>query len=458
MLPVLTCILFSFFLPASCQFSSNPDAFSPDGLTAGLFAVLCIFSLLYGLMAIWTIVALIGLRGHRSPYGLLIPTILFLSWSNAAYMVVLILDNIPSLNGSSFYGSDLPVLLMPSFGFVSNLLYDWGTVLQFLVIVAVLWDRESALRKATEGKSGGRHWIFTAVHATLATLTFIFGTASEAFGMDTNVKLSQSLRFTRREYFHRLLVRQQLDYVFNTFAILMTIDVAVTTFFLWRKWKKAGISDKITNLFLYVLVPLYSVYGLVLMIFVILFSPSGISRSAKYSVFEGAYLAFAILVTGISIAILIFILSLSVKKALWGDVGETLKPTQQHWAPQGQHYVYASPPQVPQAGYYSSAPQWQEPQPAFYGQFPSMQMYPASPPLQPADSASAHQSISTQGQFPQPMYSPPAPSESAAHQGYVGHGQQYESTPGSYSPPPASAHVQSPVQHHPGTPEKMGLL
>jgi hypothetical protein len=136
-------------------------------------------------------------------------------------------------------------------------------VLQFLVIIAILRNREIALRTATDGKFGGHHRALTALHVTLAMFTFIFGTAAEAYGMDTSAKFAEiniagfrSITPTlsgvypfvnlHGEYQHRLNVCQQLSYVFNTFAILMVIDVAVTTALLWQAWKKTGMSDKVT--------------------------------------------------------------------------------------------------------------------------------------------------------------------------------------------------------------------
>ncbi|KAJ7326487.1 hypothetical protein DFH08DRAFT_340609 [Mycena albidolilacea] len=404
---LLTCVLSSLFLPAACQFDGDDgDSFHPDPLTAALFAIVCIFALLYGALAIWNFVALFTSRGHRSPYAFLLPTIAFSAWSNAAYIAWIILENIPALDANSFFGSDLPVLLIPSLGFVYGLFWDWAVVLQFLVIIAVLWNRETALRTVTDGKFGGHHPVLIALHATLATLTFIFGTACEAYGMDTNVKLT-NIDFDFSDYHHRILVRQQLSYVFNTFAVLMVVDVAVTTTLLWRAWKKAEVSDKITNLMLYVLVPIYFVFGLLLVIFTILFSPSGLSNDADVSVWEGANLAYSILVTGVSITILFFILALSIKKQYWNSGGVEALKQQQYWGPQAQ-YVYAAPPQVPQAGYYVAGPQHHTP----YGQ-PQMYADPNSPSTQHV-------------QYAQPYES--APGSLAA---------PMQTGPGSYTPPHA---------------------
>ncbi|KAJ7852298.1 hypothetical protein B0H13DRAFT_40034 [Mycena leptocephala] len=421
---VLSFVLSCLFLPAACQFDDfdNEDGFHPDPLTAGLFALLCIFALLYGVMSIWNFVALLTSRGHRASYAFLLPTISFFSLSNAAYIAEIILENIPALDADS-RESELPILLLPTLGFVGDLFYDWAVVLQFLVLIAVLWNRETQLRAATDGKFGGHHPALIALHATLATLTFIFGTATEAYNMDTNVKLTQTDFLIEFEDLlqQRDNVRLQLYYAFNAFAVLTAVDVAVTTLLLWRSWRKAGMSDKITNLMLYAVVPLYSILGLFLMIFTIVFSPVGIPNSASVAVFEGASLASNLLITGFSITILFIVLFMSVKKVWWNLGGVEPLPQQQYWTPQPQ-YVYAAPPQVTQAGYYVAEPGQSMP----YGQ---PQMYPAqgTPPMQ--------------------------------HVQYA-HPQPHESSPGSYTPasPPsmqASPGSYTPASYTPASPPSM---
>ncbi|KAJ7253074.1 hypothetical protein B0H12DRAFT_603284 [Mycena haematopus] len=393
----LTCVLSSLILPAACQeFDEGfSDGFHPDSLTMGLFVVLCIFAFLYGMLGLWNFVPLISGRGHRSPYALLLPTIFFSSASNAAYIAWIILENIPALNANDIFLTDLPVLLTPSLIFISNLFFNWAVILQFLVIITVLWNRDAALRAATDGNFSGHHPALNALHATLATLMFIFGTATESYRMATNVKYDNPNTYElevfgqHSDYQHRILVAQQLSYVFNTFAVLTVVDVVATTVLPWRAWKKAGISDKITNLMLYVLVPLYSLFCLFLMIFTILFSPSGLSDSSGPTAFESADLADSILVTGTSIAILFFILALSLNKQSWNPTASSKQ--QQYWAPQPQ-YIYAAPSQVSQAGYYAGGPQ----QPMPYGQ---PQMYPAPDPAPMAQ----------QGQYAQPHEYAPQP-------------------------------------------------
>ncbi|KAJ7177996.1 hypothetical protein C8R46DRAFT_1212720 [Mycena filopes] len=425
MLFALTLVLSSLFLPASCQFDD-------DGVQ-GLFAILAIFSLVYSGLLIWTFIALFTSRGHRAPYALLVPTLIFFAWSNAAYIALVILENIPSLR---FFSDTLPVLLLPALGFVLNLFNDWAIILQFLVVIAVLWNRENALRLASDGKSGGHHPALIAVHATLAGLMFILGTASEALNMDINVK------YYTTDYFldnpdaldHRITVRNQLNYAYMSFAVLTAVDVAVTTVLLWRAWKKntARSSDKITNVMLYAVLPLYSLLSLLLMIFTIVFSTSGIPPTASATAFESASLADELLVTLLSFAVIVVILVLSIRKVDWTHDGvEPPKP--QYWAPQPQFMYGGAPAQgPPAAGYYAAQPmpygpgsQPQQPMPMHYGGQPQAQ----EPYQEPYPGAHARLSgyESTPGGYTPPAHDPPSMGTHAS-----------ASSPGGYSPPPHS--------------------
>ncbi|KAJ7028733.1 hypothetical protein C8F04DRAFT_1265690 [Mycena alexandri] len=426
MLFALTLALSCLFLPAACQFDDSglENGFHPDPLTTGLFAILCIFALVYGGLLVWTVVALFTSRGHRSPYALLLPALVFFAWSNTAYIALIILENIPSLG---VFANTLPDLLLPTLGFVLNLLNDWAIILQFLVVIAVLWNRESALRVASEGKFGGHHPALIAVHATLAVLMFVFGTASEALNMDTNVK------FYTTDYFfgntdaldHRIAVRNQLFYTFTSFAILSAVDVAVTTVLLWRAGRKAALPDKIVNLMLYAVVPLYSILSLLLMIFTIIFSSSGLPSTASVTTFEGANLASSLLPTLFSFAVIVVILVLSIRSADWSPGGWsssfTEPPKQQYWAPQPQ-YMYTAPQS--QAGYHAAGPPQQMP----YGQ-------------------------------PQPMaYGPPQGAYLESHLGSSSTPQQmqYESAPGEYTAPSSTQGSYIPPHSNP-LPEKTGF-
>ncbi|KAJ7135361.1 hypothetical protein C8R43DRAFT_955909 [Mycena crocata] len=421
MTPFALALVLSFFcLPAACQFGNDSaDGFHPDPITTGIFVLLCLFALAFGLLIIWTFVALFTSRGHRSPYAFLLPTLIFFSWSNALYMALIVLENIPSL---SSFSDGLPVLLIPVLAFLSNMFNNWGVVLLFLAVIAIVWNRERELRTATEGKFGGHHPALISVHAILASLVFIFGTASEAYNLDTNVKyyLTDELRLGSAIH-HRIVVYQQLYYTYISFAIFTAIDVVVSSILSWKSWKNAAIPDKITNMILYGVVPLYSLLSLVFMIFTIMFSDDGLPRSAGIAVFEGASLANTLLATSLILSIVVVILTMSIRKSNW-TVGGVEPPKQQYYVPQPQ-YMYASPPQVAQAGYYVAGPQQpvadpqaQESQPGSYN--------PGSPPM------------------PQPgSYAPgPAP---------IQHGQYAESRPGSYAPSLPAAMMSAPGSHSP---------
>jgi hypothetical protein len=219
-------------------------------------------------------------------------------------------------------------------------------MLQFLVVITVILNRETALRTATEGKSGGHHPVLIAVHVILAVLIFIMATAAQGLNFDTGVKL---VHVRTRPDFNkaqqRFDVAMQLFYAYSSFAILTGIDVAVSTVLLWRAWKKAGIRDPITNMLLYAVLPAYSLLSLFTMIFTIVFSPSGLPATTNA---EGADLAATLLVTLFSATVIAIILVMSAKKAAWnvGGVGSA-----GYWAPQTQ-YNYGAPVQGAQPGYY----------------------------------------------------------------------------------------------------------
>ncbi|KAJ7291237.1 hypothetical protein C8J57DRAFT_212487 [Mycena rebaudengoi] len=373
MLFTVALALCALFAPVASQFSGGDDdafastTFQPDPLTGGLFAILVIFGVAYSALLIWTFIALITSRGHRAPYAILFPTILFSGWGNAAYVGEIIIDNIPSLH---FFSDTLPVLLIPSLIFILNLFSDWATVLLFLATIAVILNRETALKTASEGKSGGHNPVLLVVHIVLATLAFIFGTATDAYAMDTNVKIANGSftgRIGRLERVHRTQVIQQLSYAFASWSVLLGVDIAVTTLLLWRSWRSAGISDKITNVMLYAVAPLYMLLSLFIMIFTIIWSPKGpiyAKRFASFEVFEkaseSANLANSLLVTGTSIAIMITLLVMSAKKTFWNIGGA--EPTgkyvyqTQPWPVQQQYmqqqYAYAQPLPA-QPGFYN---------------------------------------------------------------------------------------------------------
>ncbi|KAJ7094077.1 hypothetical protein B0H15DRAFT_151783 [Mycena belliarum] len=463
-------VLFSsLILPAACQFSGGDDdaestGFHPDPLTAGTFALLCIFAVCYSVLIIWTFVALVTSRGHRAPYAFLLPALVFFAWSNATYIALIILVNIPAI----VFSDDLPPLLVPALTFVNYLFNDWGLVLIFLAVIAVIWNRESALRAATEGKSGGHHPALIAVHATLAALVFILGTAAEGYNMETNVRYylrdDDERRFlTRRQLARRIITYQQLFYAFSSFAILMGVDVIVSATLLWRAWKNAAISDKVTNIMLYVVAPLYGLLSLVIMIFTIVFSPSGLPRSAGRAAFESASLANVLLATGLLLAVATTLLVLALRKRNWTPGGAAPPMQQQpYWAPQPQQYTYAAPPPGTQSGYVHGHFPHGPPMAFAPGPGPAVDptLAPQAPPA--ARNSYAYASGPSTPQGPSP-YAPPRPGSYYSHAsshapaspplasavpgGYTPPASAYggAASPGGYSPPSSSQGPSTPA-------------
>jgi hypothetical protein len=207
--------------------------------------MLCLFTLAYCALSIWACVALIMSRGHRAPYAVLFPSLLFAGWSNAVYMGVIIVENTSSMN------SDLPnssaKQLLPILGSVSSLFTDWALRLLFLATILLILNRETALKTATQGTSGGHKPVLLAAHITLAVLTWIFGTAVEAYMLETNLQFG----IFGPPLQHRIRVTWALAYAYGSCVVLMSVDVVVSTVLLWRAWRGAGISDKVRPSYFY---------------------------------------------------------------------------------------------------------------------------------------------------------------------------------------------------------------
>ena len=207
----------------------------------GTLAISCIFTLLFLLLIGWCFVALISARGHRSPYAFLFPTIIFAFIANADNIAYIVVDNLPP-----YY--DLPVYLFPALDAVYDLFYNWSTLLLFLALVAVLWNRESAIRVATEGKAGRRIPALIAVHAVLVVIMLVLGTAGPAVFVDALAKYETSYSASAEEDFQQQLkVYYKLNYAFNTFVVLTGVDIALSTFLLWSACRAAHITDKVNQ-------------------------------------------------------------------------------------------------------------------------------------------------------------------------------------------------------------------
>ncbi|KAF7378427.1 hypothetical protein MSAN_00269500 [Mycena sanguinolenta] len=292
-----------------------------------------------------------------SPYLILLPTVIFAAWSNAAYGASIVLNNIPALNAHVFFRTELPVLLLPVLELFSTLFYYWSFVLQFVVVILLLRNREAALRATPTGRD--------AIHVALALLAFTFGTAAAGLEMATTVKYNNPHTYAAAfgghgkgaaDYLHRRHVQSQLYSTHQSFVVLTGVDVVATAVVLWRRWRKAGLTDTITSRLVTVLAPLYSLFCLLVMVFAIILSPSGIS-SFDTNLIESANLAGNILVTGFSIAILFFILALSVRRAWWnpdaygGSLMAVSAKQQEYWTQQPVYMYATAPPSQP--GYYN---------------------------------------------------------------------------------------------------------
>ena len=120
---------------------------------------------------------LILARGHRAPYAFLFPALVLSVLGNAGSIALEVFLNMPS-----WY--ILPTQLQPALDSITLFLTNWAILLLFLSIIAVLWNRETALYTATEGKTGHHNHGFTAAYAILALALFVLGTACPAVLVD----------------------------------------------------------------------------------------------------------------------------------------------------------------------------------------------------------------------------------------------------------------------------------
>jgi hypothetical protein len=157
----------------------------------------------------------------------------------------------------------LPTQLQPVLEAIALLFTNWAILLLFVSIIAVLWNRETAIHTATEGKTSGRNYAFIVVYAVLAVFLFALGTAAPAiyvdalrkylialneinFEFDENTPLDQ---FALENWFYQQSkVWNDVNYVFNTFVVLTGIIVVISTVLLWRTQRAAGIRDKVAIL------------------------------------------------------------------------------------------------------------------------------------------------------------------------------------------------------------------
>jgi len=353
----------------------GPD-FQPDPLTSGILALFCIFTFLFFLLAGWCFVTLILARGHRAPYAFLFPALILSVLGNAGNIALEVFLNMPS-----WY--TLPIQLQPALEAIGLFPTNWATLLLFLSIIAVLWNRETALYTATEGKAGHHNHGFTAAYAILALVIFVLGTASPAvyvdalrqylvalneidFDFDADASLEQEELYSW--FYQRLDVSNDLGYALSSVVVLAGVVAIFSIIRLWRAGRAAGIRDKIADTMLYVVAPLYAAYNLFTFIFTIVFSNHGLPPTSSLTTFEGAALADNLLLLLSYSAVAFTLLFMSIKQANWNIQGGTVQPTnvptQQYWPQPMQPYYgpqqYMQPhiaQPVGQPAYYYNGPQ-----------------------------------------------------------------------------------------------------
>ncbi|KAF7319447.1 hypothetical protein HMN09_00283200 [Mycena chlorophos] len=330
-----TALFLALALPAAAQSDDATwyDAFSPDPLTMGIFVIGCIWAFCFVVLSIWNFVDLLMARGHRAPHALLLPTIVFFGWSNALYLARIVINSSANFD----FADSLPYLTRPALRFAGNLVGDWGSVLFFLAIIAVAWNRETALGKATEGEDEG-------TPPCLDCAACRIGVPHEYNGdFFTSIAGEEELQSHAN-------TANNLFYAGQSFIVLSFIDVLITSIVLWRGWRAAGISDRVSNLLLYTIAPLYCLMSLFTMIFLIVFSPHGLPATTGLTGLEGADLADQLLPTLCAIVILFLMVLAGAKKSWWGE--DEFKYPAQAWAAQQPNSHYMANPE-PHTGYYT---------------------------------------------------------------------------------------------------------
>jgi hypothetical protein len=133
-----------------------------------------VFTFLFLLLTGWCFVTLIIARGHRAPCAFLLPALILYTLANANNAGLEVLSNMPY----SVY--NLSPQLRLGLESIGTFFRNWAIFLLFLSIIAVLWNRETVLHTATEGKAGGHNPIFAVIYAILALTLLVLGTAGRS--------------------------------------------------------------------------------------------------------------------------------------------------------------------------------------------------------------------------------------------------------------------------------------
>lgn len=224
----------------------------------GILSLFCLFTLFFFGLTVWCFVALILSRGHRGPYAFLFPALILSFLANANNIALEVLLNMPAW-------FEAPGRTIPALEAIGLFFTNWAILLLFLSMIAILWNRETAIHTAIEGKTGRHNHAFTAIYAVLALILFVLGTASIAVYVDAVRKYDDALKQIQSQFSakniplqEQLLVEwldqrrkvwSRLRYAFHTFVVVSGIVVAVSTILLWRSGRRAGIRDKVLILF-----------------------------------------------------------------------------------------------------------------------------------------------------------------------------------------------------------------
>jgi hypothetical protein len=267
------------------------------------------------------------MRGHRLAYLMLLLAIAFTVISLLALIAYTVLvANVVA--GPSVRTAVVGLLL-----FFRN----WSLILIFIAIVTFLWDRETMVRAKLNGPSGKRNVPLVVIHVALIVVMFIFATAQASASV--NLRIAAAQGFSRKhpkEYIQRVHTVNSLTYTFYAFVIVSTVDVIVAAVLLSGAARKASISDKVcrathfrspvtnapfaqvTNIVLFAVTPLYTLFNLSHLVFLITLSPSGLPKAgATVTTIRSADLAQKVIENLLVFLIFAVLLFLSFNRASW---------------------------------------------------------------------------------------------------------------------------------------------
>jgi hypothetical protein len=145
------------------------------------------------------------MNGHRLPYLMLLAAITF-----AAIRLI-----------SAVASNNTPIIRLEA---VVQFFSKWSPILIFVVIMTLLWDRDTMVRTKTSTTTGHQNVTHVLVHATFILLMFAFSTAQVAAWLTLQLANEPS----KREGNRRASVVAALNYTFYALFALSAVDVIVT--------------------------------------------------------------------------------------------------------------------------------------------------------------------------------------------------------------------------------------